>query len=71
MKNWRRVMAAKIARLTPEEARARLEMIRADGITIFHPAIRKLTGGFNSQTINSIVARRLAGRAGMIRKENA
>lgn len=62
----RRTTAQRIRRLTPEQAAAALAEIRADGVTIFHPAIRALTGGFNSQSINTYVVRKLAVRAGLI-----
>lgn len=64
----RRRYAAKIARLTPEQARETLDKIRAEGVTIFQPTIRELTDGFNSQSLNANVIRRLAERAGIVRK---
>lgn len=63
----RRRYAAKIARMTPEQARAALAAIKAEGVTIFHPTIRELTGGFCSQSINHQVVQKLAMRAGLIR----
>jgi len=71
LRNWRRVVGQRVRRLTPDEARAMLARISAEGATIFHPDIRAMTGGYNSQSINDYVMRKLAGQAGMIRKENA
>lgn len=65
----RRRFAAKIARMSPEEACAALGRIRAEGATIFHADIRALTGGYNSQSLNAQVIRRLAERAGIARKQ--
>jgi len=64
--NWKRIVGQRVARLSPEEARATLDAIRAEGITIFHPAIRSLTNGLNSQSINGYVTRKLAVRAGLL-----
>lgn len=64
----RRRFASNIARLTPEEARATLERIRAEGPTIFHEDIRNLTGGLNSQSLNDLVIRRLGERAGLVKR---
>ena len=70
-KNWKRSASAKIARLTPDEATMILSHITAEttrsGATIFHSVIRELTGGFNSQSINAYVVRRLGIRAGFIK----
>lgn len=68
MTQWRRVMAQRIRRLSPEQAREYLRRIRERGITIDQPAIRELTGGYASQSINAVVSRRLAAQAGMILK---
>ena len=68
MTRWRRVMAQRIRRLTPEQAEECLLRIRAKGITIDQPVIRELTGGYASQSVNAIVMRRLAARAGRIPK---
>jgi hypothetical protein len=67
----RRRVAAKVARMTSEQARTALAAIEAEqkaacpmgGATIFHPTIRKLTGGYNSQSLNFAVIRKLADRA--------
>ena len=67
---WRRVAGQRIRHLTPEQAKAILAAISKRGPTIFHPEIRELTGGYGSQSINTHVIRKLAARAGMIRKEN-
>lgn len=70
-KNWRRIVGQRVRRLTPEQARAALNAISAEGITIHHPTIRALTGGLNSQSINGYVQRKLAARAGIIAKAAA
>lgn len=62
----RRRFAAHIARLSPAQAKQCLDAIRAEGVTINHPTIRQLTGGFASQSLNTAVVRRLAERAGII-----
>lgn len=73
--NWRAVAGQRIRRLSADEARAALARIRAEdgphGATIFHADIRALTGGFNSQSINGYIIRKLAIRAGIFRKEAA
>ena len=60
-----RRVAAKVSRMTPDEAK---EIIAAMiPKTIEQPLIRDLTGGFASQSINSTVIRKLAVKAGYIR----
>jgi hypothetical protein len=57
--------------MTPTKASELLAAIYAEtkaacptgGATIFHPTIRELTGGFNSQSINFYVIRKLADKA--------
>lgn len=71
MQRWKRVVGQKIRHMTTEEAQAALAEIRAGGVTIFKPTVRELTGGFNSQTINTYVIRKLAVKAGIIKKEAA
>lgn len=63
----RRRYAAKIARMTPEEASTALAAIRAAGATIHQPTIRALTGGYVGQSLNHAVVRKLAERAGMFK----
>lgn len=71
IQSWKRTVGQKIRRLTPEGARAAIAEIEAErkaacplgGATIFHPTIRALTGGFNSQSINFYVIRKLADKA--------
>jgi hypothetical protein len=63
---WKQVAARNINRLTPGEARATVERIGAEGATIFHPDVKRITGGFQSQSINFAVVRMLARRAGMV-----
>lgn len=60
----RRRAQARISRLTKERALEILAELRADGATIEHPAIRQLTGGFASQSLNQVVTRMLATKAG-------
>lgn len=59
----RRRYAAKIARMTPAQAMAAIRAIRSEGVTIHHPTIKALTGGYVSQSINAAVSRRLAERS--------
>lgn len=68
MQDWQKRMNRQVAKLTPAQARDYLARIRQAGITINQPAIRELTNGLASQTINFIVVRKLAARAGMIAK---
>jgi len=60
-----RRVAAKVSRMTADEAKA----IIADLIpkTIEQPLIRGLTGGYASQAINFTVTRKIAIKAGYIR----
>lgn len=71
MQKWKRVAGQNIRHLTKEEALVALARIRATGHTIHQPAIREITGGFASQTINGYVTRKLAAKAGLIKKEFA
>jgi hypothetical protein len=69
MKNWKRTVGSKISRMTPAQAQGKLDAINAErmaagGATIFHPTIKELTGGFNSQSINFYVIRKLAEKTG-------
>lgn len=69
--NWKRVVGQKVARMTPEEALAMIKAVNARnklvrGATIFHPELKELTGGFNSQNINFYCMRKLGIRAGLI-----
>jgi hypothetical protein len=65
--NWRATLGQKIRHLSPVDCRAKLEAIRAEqpkqGATIFSATTRELTGGFNSQSINWYVIRKLAAKA--------
>jgi hypothetical protein len=63
MQAWKRVAGQRIRRLTPAEAQAAIARISAEGATMFHQDIRNLTGGFNSQSINFYVIRKLAEKA--------
>lgn len=70
----RRRFAAKVGRMTKEQALATLDAIRAEhpgpGASIFSATIRGLTGGYNSQSLNMQVIRKLGVRAGIIRNHN-
>lgn len=66
-RNWKRVAAGKVSRMTAAAALEKLEAIRARVGTIDQPIIRELTGGFNSQSINFSVIRLLGRRAGIIK----
>ena len=61
--NWKRIAGQRIRRLTADQARLVLESIRQRGATIEQPAIRALTGGYASQSINHYVIRKVAERA--------
>jgi len=63
----RRRIGGVIGRMTREDALAALTEIRINGLTMYHPAIREITGGFNSQSINNYVVRKLACKAGYIK----
>lgn len=67
----RRRLSARIARMSPERAQEVLAAIRARGVTIDQPAIREITGGYASQSLNAHVIRKLAARAGIIPKSAA
>lgn len=60
---WKKTVARNVRKLTPAQAKTHLADIEAErkaaGDTIFHPTIRKLTGGYNSQSINFHVIRKL------------
>lgn len=66
-KNWRRVLGQRVSRLSAEQARSILEAHRARGQHIGDPAYRELTGGYSSQSIDTIVTRKLAIRAGILK----
>ena len=51
-----------IGRMTAEQCTTALDTITSEGVTIFHPTIRAITGGYNSQTINFGVIRQLHDR---------
>lgn len=61
--SWKRILGQKIRYLTPVQCQEKLAAITAEGITMFHPTIRELTGGLNSQSINFFVIRKLAEKA--------
>ena len=67
MTTWKTTAARNVRRLTPAEACAKLDAIRARGVTIFVPEIKELTGGYISQNINFYVTRLLAIRCGMLK----
>lgn len=74
-RTWRRTLGQKLRHMSALQAARYIDRINAHGqrhgATIEHPVIRELTGGFASQHINQHVIRKLAAKAGMIRKENA
>ena len=67
MDDWKKTAAKNIRKLTPGEALAALARMNAEGSTIFHKDVRDLTGGYNSQSINFHVIRKLAIKAGIIK----
>lgn len=65
----RRVLGQRVRRLSPEDAR-KIIVAHANGSyrsQIGDPAYRALTGGFSSQSIDGLVTRALARRAGIVR----
>jgi hypothetical protein len=64
---WKLTAAKNVRSLTPEEACATIERITAEGVTIFHEDIKKITGGYVSQNINGYVMRLLGIRCGLIK----
>ena len=70
----KRRVSAKLARMTQEQARELAEKIRLNdgrGSSMHNDAIRELTGGFCSQSLNYWVTRKVAVRAGMLPKTAA
>ena len=65
MRAWRRVLAANVRKLTPEQARAILAGHSKSQLGIHDPVYRALTGGYNSQSISFRISRALGKRAGM------
>lgn len=66
--NWKATVGQRVRRLTPDQAEQYLARIREAGVTIHQPAVRELTGGYSSQAISFYVQRKLAERAGWIKK---
>jgi len=60
-----RRVAAKISRMTANEAKALIAALEPK--TIEQPIIRELTGGYASQSINATVIRRLAVKSGYVK----
>jgi hypothetical protein len=70
MATWKQTAGRKIGRLDQQSALDTLAKIRAESRgqpTIFSATIRELTGGFNSQSINFTVIRKLGVKAGIIK----
>jgi hypothetical protein len=71
--NWKRRVGQVVRRLSPRQARAIIDSVNVRsaglaGTTIDLPEIKALTGGFNSQSINYYVMRKLAVRAGICKR---
>jgi hypothetical protein len=64
----KRSTAARISHLSKEQAQEALRRIRERGPSMEQEAIRELTGGYNSQSLNEWVIRKLAYKAGLIPK---
>jgi hypothetical protein len=67
----KRRVSAKLARMTPAQARELVDKIRINdghGSSMHNATIRDLTGGFCSQSLNYWVQRKVAVRAGMLPK---
>lgn len=69
--DWKATVNRKIAKMTPDHAKEVIDRINRStkGATIFHPEIRELTGGYNSQAINYFVMRKLGAKAGYIKNQ--
>jgi hypothetical protein len=67
MTTLRRKVGQCVRRMTPEQAKAWLARYNAEyvgaGATMFHESVRDLTGGFNSQSINTYVIRKVFDRS--------
>lgn len=63
----KRSAAARISRLTKEQALEVLRRMRERGYSIDQDAIRELTGGYASQSLNAWVTRKVGIKAGIIR----
>ncbi len=63
--NWKRLVGQRIRRMSVDDALTALATIESEGVTTFHPTIRRLSGGLNSPAINDHTIRRLARRAGV------
>lgn len=63
----RRRVAQRVRHMTKAEALAWLERYNAEsphyGATIMHQSVRDLTGGYNSQSLNSYVVRKVYERS--------
>lgn len=67
----KRSASARISRLSKDAALEVLRRIREQGQTMEQPAIRELTGGYASQSLNAWVVRRVSYKAGLISREAA
>jgi hypothetical protein len=70
----RRRLSAKLARMTPEQAREVFERARLNdgkGPSMDNATIRELTGGYCSQSLNEWAMRKIAARAGLLPKGSA
>ena len=72
--SMRRRVGAVVGRMTKDEALATIAQINAEqavtGPTIFSETIRGITGGFNSQSINHYVVRKIGVKAQIIKNYN-
>lgn len=66
MQAWRGTARRAIAKMTPDEAKEFIVEYSKSG-SIVHSPIRRLTGGFASQSINFYVIRMVGKRAGVVR----
>jgi hypothetical protein len=69
MKNWKKSVSQRIRHLSSEQACEYLSRIQQTGLTVDQAAIRELTDGYASQSINAYVVRKLAGKVGLIKKD--
>ena len=72
--SMRRRVGAVVGRMTKDEALSTIAHINAEqavtGPTIFSETIRGITGGFNSQSINNYVVRKIGVKAQIIKNYN-
>lgn len=60
---WLKTLTSNLRRMSQAQAQEWLKEynaeLQATGPTMYHPSVRRLTGGFNSQSINFLVVRKV------------